>query len=141
VNNAILVLDSDESFKRHKVTRSLEGPSPIVRVDADLLKGVFRNLLLNAAQAMPGAGSIDIRVVHKGSMCHVTVADTGPGVAAELAERLFQPFVTNKRGGTGLGLSTSRHIVRLHGGDLSLVQSTERGAMFLVTVPIDTGAP
>ncbi len=136
VRDALLFLEGDPDLKRHIVTLSAEEPKAIVRADRELLKGVFQNLLLNAAQAMREAGSIEVRMVRDGSACRITVADTGPGMLPDLSSRIFEPFVTGKKGGTGLGLSISRRIMRLHGGELELLSTVAPGATFLLTVPL-----
>jgi PAS domain S-box-containing protein len=136
VRDSLLVLEDDESLKRHVVRQSVEAAGLLVWGDRELLKNAFRNLILNAAQSMPEAGAIDLRVVRDGRECLVTVSDTGPGIPPHLSTRIFEPFVSGRRGGTGLGLPISRRIVRLHGGDLRLVPTSAPGATFLVTLPL-----
>jgi len=135
VRDALLLLSNDESLKRHTVSLSMEEPAPVVHGEPELLKSVFRNLLLNAAQAMPDAGSIEVRMERAGTVCRVTVADTGPGIPLGLSSQIFEPFVSGRPGGTGLGLAISRRILRLHGGELELVRTGPPGATFLVTMP------
>jgi len=141
LRDALLVLENDPHLQRHSVSVPMDEPAPVVRADRELLKNVFRNLFLNAAQAMESAGAITVRVETDASDCHVTIADTGPGIRPDVAGRMFEPFVTSKKGGTGLGLSISRRILRLHGGDLTLVPTEPPGATFVVSVPLRTGAP
>jgi signal transduction histidine kinase len=136
VRSALSYFDGDRALKPHSVHLSVEHPPPIVSADQELLKNVFRNLLLNAAQAMQEAGSIDVCVSRHESTCRVTVADNGPGIPPELASRIFQPFVTGRKGGTGLGLAISRRLLRLHGGDLELLTTPSPGAAFRATVPL-----
>jgi PAS domain S-box-containing protein len=138
VRDALLFLENDPDLKRHSVKLSVEEPNPIVRADRELLTGVLRNLLLNAAQAMHEAGSIEVRVARDGRACRLAVADTGPGILPGLSSRIFEPFATGKKGGTGLGLSISRRIMRLHGGELELLSTAAPGATFLLTVPLHT---
>ena len=66
----------------------------------------------------------------------VDVLDTGPGIAEEVADRLFQPFVTTKAGGMGIGLSISRRIIQSHGGDLSYRRNEAGGSTFSFVLPI-----
>lgn len=139
VRSALVLLENDESLKCHAVNLSVETPAPVVRADPELVKNVFRNLFLNAAEAMRDTGSIDVRIAQGDDACYVTVADTGPGIPPAVAGRIFEPFVTSKKGGTGLGLPIGRRILRLHGGDLDLVPTSAAGATFLVTLPLDTG--
>ena len=90
------------------------------------MRTVFVNLLLNALDAMPQGGRIDIEISvdsplpqGEGVGVRVVVADTGPGISPEISDRLFTPFVSTKPNGTGLGLSLSRRIVEEHGGSLT----------------------
>jgi signal transduction histidine kinase len=113
---------------------------PLTRVPADVdpnqLRTVLVNLLLNALDAMPQGGRLEARL--QGSTTtgiRLTVADTGSGIAPDLAGRLFTPFTTTKATGTGLGLSISRRIVEEHGGRLVAVNRLEGGACFTITLP------
>ncbi|HXM37318.1 MAG TPA: ATP-binding protein [Gemmatimonadales bacterium] len=117
----------------------LDPALPAVVGDANRLEQVLVNLLSNALDALrtlkPPRRLIVDSFVEDGRVC-VTVTDNGPGVAREIAERLFRPFATTKgRRGTGLGLYISRQLVREAKGDLELIPQSERGARFLVWVP------
>jgi two-component system sensor kinase FixL len=70
-----------------------------------------------------------------GGLLEVSVADTGPGIALEIAAQLFQPFVTTKRYGMGVGLSISRSIVEAHGGQITVETNREGGTVFRFTMP------
>jgi signal transduction histidine kinase len=106
--------------------------------DADQLRQVLVNLLLNAAQAMAGVGTLEVEVRHEGGRAVVEVGDTGPGIAPELRERIFEPFFSTKgRGeGTGLGLSICRRLVEDHGGRLTAGSSPAGGARFRLELPL-----
>jgi C4-dicarboxylate-specific signal transduction histidine kinase len=105
------------------------------------LEKVVLNLLNNGVDAMRGAGistaaiSITVRTAEAGKMAQVTVHDSGPGLDAETAKRIFQPFFTTKSEGIGLGLSISRALVESHGGSLWLDLGDNTGATFHFTVP------
>jgi two-component system OmpR family sensor kinase len=107
------------------------GPAT-VRADPARLRQVLANLLANAAQA--GAHRAELRGGVQDGAVHLIVADDGPGVAAELRARLFEPFATSRPGGTGLGLAVSRRIVERHGGALRLA-SESPGAVFELVLP------
>lgn len=92
---------------------------PAVRADPDRLRQVLANLLANAAQA--GARTVDLEGSASDDAVRLLVRDDGRGLAADVRERLFDPFATGREGGTGLGLAVSRRIVERHGGTLSLV--------------------
>ena len=98
------------------------------------------NLVRNAVEAMEEVErrelTIGTRAIPEQGMAEVIVADTGPGIAPELADRLFQPFVTTKATGMGLGLSICREIVEAHDGRLSTARGSSGGTVFRVSLPI-----
>jgi len=118
---------------------------PAALVDPLQVEQVIVNLVRNAAEeigrAGPWPGTVTVAIapaVDEPGFVEVSVRDTGPGFAPEMAERLFKPFSTTKPAGTGLGLAISRTIIEAHGGRIWLVQPTEgRGADLRFTVPID----
>jgi signal transduction histidine kinase/FixJ family two-component response regulator len=99
------------------------------------LEQVFINLMLNAYDAMPGGGEIRISARPLRNMVEIQIQDTGPGIPEELRGRIFEPFVSSKEGGTGLGLSVSYGIISAHGGSLDLVPDRGPGACFRVMLP------
>ncbi|MGE5047901.1 MAG: two-component system sensor histidine kinase NtrB [Deltaproteobacteria bacterium] len=107
---------------------------PAVLGQADQLEQVMLNLLMNAIEAMPQGGRLEVATRPCASGVEVIVSDTGPGVGAADRERIFEPFVTLKPGGTGLGLYLSRQIVEAHGGRLELMPG-EGGARFRIFLP------
>jgi two-component system CheB/CheR fusion protein len=107
-----------------------------IDADADQLRLVFSNLLLNAAQAMNNDGTIDVVVDDDDAGGVVlTVTDRGPGIPEELRERVFEPFFTTRHRGTGLGLPTAKRVVEAHGGDISLLDAPGGGAAVRIHLP------
>ena len=110
-----------------------------VRGDARLLRQALVNLFLNALQAMPRGGQLDVRVTAGALLGRpaalLAIRDSGPGIPAEARARIFQPFFTTKATGTGLGLAVVKRIVEGHGGSLTLAESTS-GAEFQVLLPL-----
>lgn len=102
----------------------------------DGMHQVFLNLILNALDAMPDGGTLQVRTeqAKRPPGVRVVFADTGPGVAREIMDRLFEPFHTTKVEGTGLGLFVSQNTVERHGGRIE-VKSTDQGATFTVWLP------
>jgi two-component system, LuxR family, sensor kinase FixL len=113
---------------------------PPVFVDHVQIQQVVLNLVRNAVEAMEQVErrelTIGTRAIAEQAMAEIIVADTGPGIAPELAERLFQPFVTTKETGMGLGLSICREIVEAHHGRLTTAPAPSGGAEFRVILPI-----
>ncbi len=104
--------------------------------DREQLKQVFVNLALNALDAMPAGGDLTLRVRRIGERAQVEVTDTGPGIAAAMLPRLFEPFASGKDTGLGLGLVISKRIVEDHGGTIGAANRVGGGASFYVTLPI-----
>jgi signal transduction histidine kinase len=110
-------------------------------VDRDQLHTVLVNLFLNALDAMPEGGRLQVSVVQCDDAIEVQVCDTGTGITPEMRERLFTPFASSKPTGTGLGLSLSRRIVEEHGGSLSASNRAEGGACFTFVLPLTVDPP
>ena len=105
--------------------------------DAELLREVFLNLLLNAAQAMEGRGTIGVTIAG-GARADVDITDTGPGIPSDVAPKIFEPFFTTKRAGTGLGLAIVRRLLELQNGDVTILSSSAAGTTIRVTLPVAT---
>jgi two-component system OmpR family sensor kinase len=101
--------------------------------DGRRLRQVLLNLLTNAAQA--GARHVQLRGSDVGGRVHLEVTDDGPGIPADVRERLFEPFVTTKPNGTGIGLVVSRRLIERHGGTLTLVSGDGPGTSFHIELP------
>lgn len=123
----------------------LDPEAGTVKLDPTLFKQALLNLLINATQAMvsaryeekPHGGSreIIIRTMPGPDEVVVHVIDTGPGIDEPVKKRLFEPYFTTKKGGTGLGLSTSRRIIEEHGGHVELHTEPGRGSDFAIHLP------
>ncbi|BAR63085.1 signal transduction histidine kinase [Bradyrhizobium diazoefficiens] len=113
-------------------TGSMSAPLP--KFDPSQMQRALDNLIINAVQNTPAGGAIAVEAHKTDDMLLLRVADTGPGVADEVRERLFEPFVTGRADGTGLGLAIVREIARHHHGDVRLVQA-DSGAVFEIEVP------
>jgi nitrogen fixation/metabolism regulation signal transduction histidine kinase len=116
----------------------LDARQPRVRADADLVKGILTNLLQNAAEAAGTGGSVQTVTRMDGSFVAIEVHDSGPGLSEEASATLFQPTITFKKHGMGLGLSIAKSHALLSGGDITLVTGRLRGACFRVTLPAVT---
>jgi signal transduction histidine kinase len=116
-----------------------EGPAEAC-VDHGQLRTVLVNLLLNALDATPGGGRVDVDLEPTpGGGLRLSVTDTGPGIPEHVVGRLFTPFATTKPTGTGLGLSLSRRIAEEHGGTLTAANRPGGGAEFVLTIPAEAG--
>jgi signal transduction histidine kinase len=118
-----------------KLTRP-SGPI-LVEADSEQIRQVLVNLTLNALDVMPSGGTLEINVKPSADSVAVSVLDTGPGIRQELMPRLFEPFVSTKETGLGLGLVISRRIVEEHGGRLVAANRLEGGACFTLKLPTE----
>ena len=120
-----------------KLVTNFEPELPAVMVDAERIKQVFVNLLLNGIQAMPGSGTLTIRTYNIEDWVCIDFIDTGQGISPNEIGSIFDPFFTTKEYGTGLGLSISHQIIKAHGGVIN-VESTEGiGTIFTVKLHLD----
>jgi len=125
-----------------RVQRHLSPDLPKLQTVADQLTQVFLNLIVNAVEAMPDGGDLAITTQHEGDQVYIRIRDTGVGMNPEEAKRIFEPFYTTKRSGTGLGLAVSYGIIQRHGGDITVESAPGRGATFIVSLPVQpAGAP
>lgn len=113
------------------------GEGIILNVDSSLIRQVMVNLLRNALDAVKDCDTpvVKITVSVSDSRPYISVEDNGCGIAPEIRENLFQPFISSKERGSGVGLSLSRQIVRQHGGELRLADNPSRGTTAVITFP------
>jgi nitrogen fixation/metabolism regulation signal transduction histidine kinase len=116
----------------------LDEQAPVAWVDNDLVKGILVNLLENAAEALNGSGRILARTGIDRGKVMVEVHDSGPGLSEQARRTLFQPAISFKKRGMGLGLSISRRSALLSGGDIQVIQGELGGAAFRVVLPAYT---
>jgi nitrogen fixation/metabolism regulation signal transduction histidine kinase len=134
-----------EPGSRAAIRVAAERAPPVVRADRDQIVQVLTNLVQNALDAvapMGERGEVRVTVGADGTdHATVTVRDNGPGVAPEIAARLFEPYATTKEGGTGLGLAIAQRIAIEHNGELSYVATAREGAAFRLVLPVAGPAP
>ncbi|MBU0616782.1 MAG: hypothetical protein KKI02_03615, partial [Planctomycetes bacterium] len=129
------VLDRADLPEEIRCHVSLDPDPFVLDLDPGQLRQVLANLLTNAVQAMEGRGEIRVAGSRSADYDTVVFGDTGPGVASEVRALLFEPLVTTKAKGIGLGLTICRQIVERHGGTIELVDDNQRGAAFRVRLP------
>jgi signal transduction histidine kinase len=131
IRNAIDQLSPERSAA---VTTHVPSPAPRVAGDERRLRQVLVNLLANAFEATGEAGPVRVVVSVHGDSVVLHVRDGGPGLAPGVLARLFEPLVTTKNHGTGLGLALSHEIIAAHGGSLRAFNLAEGGACFEITL-------
>ena len=115
-------------------------PDPfLVQADPGHCRQLLGNLLRNALHATAGQGEIIVQATRTADWDSILFADTGPGIAPQVRESLFEPLVTTKAKGTGLGLTICRQIVESHGGTIELADQDDGGAAFRIRLPRNHG--
>jgi PAS domain S-box-containing protein len=152
LSSAVLLADGKVSRGNILVEMRLPDELPHVGADQHQLTQVFANLLINAYEALEGRGRIVISATLAHTAAHgallpdgqqpvatviVDVTDDGPGMTAEVAEKIFNPFFTTKAQGSGLGLAIVRKIVDAHEGRIDMTTADGRGTRFRVTLPVE----
>ncbi len=139
VEHVIEMLENKRNKKGLRL--SFEPPDRpwVCECDRDQMIQVFFNLIMNAMQAVTdGEGEISVRIYKKRHEICVDIDDNGPGVSSDKRDEILEPFVSNREGGMGLGLSIVVEILRSHGGYLQISQSEQQGARFTVCLPAAT---
>lgn len=141
IQHVLMMMEPQLQKGKIEVKTELAEGMPSVMVVASQIQQVLINLILNSMEAMPRGGIITISTVYPfretngPEMVAIFVEDNGPGVPPEQSEQIFEPFVSTKEQGTGLGLSVSDGIISAHGGSLTLVNENGPGACFRILLP------
>jgi two-component system NtrC family sensor kinase len=114
----------------------LQDGLPVTVGDANQLKQVFLNIIGNAIQSTEDGGTITVTSLQRGDTIVVRVRDTGPGIPEDVMNKMFVPFFTTRKSGSGLGLAVTRRIVENHGGEISVESKVGEGTVFQVVLPI-----
>jgi two-component system sensor histidine kinase HydH len=109
---------------------------PLLNVDSEQMQQVMFNVFLNAAQAMGYKGTMTVGTRLDDTRATVLVSDSGPGIAEDAIDNIFEPFYTTRAQGTGLGLAIVKKIVQSHRGTIEATASSEGGAEFQIHLPL-----
>ena len=143
INDGLFFLVNQALFHNIQIVKKLDSFLPFVRGNASQLKQVFMNIIVNAAEAIHGNGTLTITTspAPDRKTAYVEFTDTGEGIPEENFNRIFDPFFTTKEvgKGTGLGLATSYGIVEDHGGKISVKSKVGEGTTFTIELPIHQG--
>lgn len=134
--DSVLTLLRASSHKDVAFRREVPERLPLVECDPEQIKQVLLNLTMNAAQAMEGGGEVTLAATRRNENVVIEVKDQGPGIGEENLDKIFNPFFTTKKSGTGLGLTVAQQIVMRHGGVIMVDPNTPRGAVFSILLPV-----
>jgi len=114
----------------------LQHNGSLIQADPDQLRQILINLIQNAADAMPEGGTLTLATSMNDGHLELTISDTGKGIPKELLPKIFDPFVTTKPNGTGLGLAMVQTLVRAHHGSISIASTPAHGTTFTLRFPV-----
>ncbi|RTZ97736.1 MAG: two-component sensor histidine kinase [Deltaproteobacteria bacterium] len=136
IEKIIAFLSPELEAGGHTVSLRVQEDLPEVFVDVDMLHQAFLNIMINAMQAMPDGGNIEIIVRTEGEKIRIQFDNEGRPIDAENLEKIWEPFFTTKDTGTGLGLGIVQNIIQAHDGRIRIENIAEKGVRVLVTLPI-----
>jgi nitrogen-specific signal transduction histidine kinase len=141
LEKTLALVQYDKNFKGIRITADLH-PVPSLEIDPDQMQQVFLNLMLNARDAMPDGGKLEISMEAVEGKVRIAFRDTGIGVDSSIRDKIFDPFFTTKTPtrGTGLGLGITYGIIKDYGGSIEIETDREEGAGFIITLPLHEGA-
>jgi signal transduction histidine kinase len=118
---------------------------PLLMLDVNQVRQAILNLLINAKQAIAQGGEVLVETRGSAAGVRIIVTDTGSGMSPDVLARCFQPYYSTKKGGTGLGLPTTKRILEDHGGSIDVQSEQGRGTRFVIDLPLpaaaESGAP
>ena len=137
LRQTITFSETRTSKERIQINAEFDRSLPKIPADRNALRQVFINIIVNSIEAIPGNGKIDIRTVYNAQrhMCTITFVDNGTGIPTEMRQSIFDPFVTTKKKGFGLGLSISYEIITAHGGSIQLFPNKIAGTTCVIELP------
>jgi len=135
IDSVITLLSPTAQLSGITLRKSMPVSVPALESDPEQIRQVVLNLTMNAIQAMPEGGEVELAVEPGERDITIAVTDQGGGVAPEDLDKIFDPFFTTKENGTGLGLSVAHRIVDQHGGVLSAKRNEDRGMTFSIVLP------
>ena len=139
VQDSIVVVSKTPEGSRVRIDMHLPNDLPPVSFDVMRMKQALINLLMNAIQASPEGETVTVSTYQKSSYVGIDLSDNGCGIPPGQKEKIFAPFCTTKKGGTGLGLPVTKKIIQAHDGRLELLDNAERGITFRILLPMGFG--
>ena len=142
LDSVINLVKSKAEYSNIRIENRIEAALPEIEADKEQIRQVFLNIMLNAIDAMPEGGIIELaaffnsRDKKQNGLLKVEIKDTGQGMGSDLKNKLFEPFITTKEQGTGLGLFIASRIVKLHKGDIRIDSTFGKGTRVTVELPI-----
>ncbi len=138
IQSTLKLMERQASAHSVEIHLQMDAGLPQVSIDPDQINQVLLNLLLNAVEAMPQGGAVEIRAAQDQDRLVIQISDSGAGIAETDLSRIFDPYFTTKPTGTGLGLPIVHNIVEAHGGDIRIESHSGKGAVVTIRLPIES---
>jgi hypothetical protein len=135
IDNSLKIIEPQAEEQGIKISVIEHENASTISADAEILRSVFNNLFLNAVQAMPGGGNLNVTISPDEDSVKIEVADTGNGISDENLPKIFEPYFSTKETGTGLGLAIVKRIVDEHQGTIAVKSEEGSGTKFAVKLP------
>ncbi len=136
MENTCMLMENYFQEKHITLQKRYETGIPEAPVDPTQIKQVFLNILMNAVEAMPDGGKLDVNIESVNESIKIYIIDAGKGMPHGVLQNIYDPFFTTKQSGTGVGLSVSLKIIEDHGGTIDAISEQEKGTTMLLTLPI-----
>ncbi len=140
IEKNITFLNPQIEAQGYTIKKRYTGNIPPIHADADMMYQVFLNILINAMQAMPGGGEIQVDIESDDKTVTVVFKDKGKGIPQEILEKIWDPFFTTKETGTGLGLGIVKNIIEAHNGTIRIENRPIYGAQVTIELPVNREA-
>jgi PAS domain S-box-containing protein len=138
LENTLNLVRYDKNFRKIEIHTDVRD-TPALKIDPDQIQQVFLNLILNARDAMPEGGKLDISIQQRDGNVEMQFSDTGHGIDPDVRDKVFDPFFSTKgpTKGTGLGLSICYSIIKDHGGTIEIDSEKDKGTRFTIRIPVE----
>ncbi|MCD6506689.1 hypothetical protein J7M22_08700 [Candidatus Poribacteria bacterium] len=136
LENLLSFLSTEIRDRRVELITDFDEDIPPMMLDEDQLNRALMNVLKNSIEAMPDGGRLIVSTKLKGDMAVINISDSGAGIDRSEWDKIFLPFYSTKKNGTGLGLPLADQIIREHGGSISLTSAPGKGTTFTISLPV-----
>jgi signal transduction histidine kinase len=139
IEKNITFLASQIKEQGYTIDTQYDNNLPEITADSEMLYQAFLNIFINAMQAMPQGGKINVQICSNANAVEIFFEDQGEGIAEDILEKIWDPFFTTKSKGTGLGLGIVKNIIESHGGAVQIRNRSVSGARVTVKIPVEQG--
>lgn len=138
VDEVVKIFRPQAKKQKVKIVKEIDGDTPLIKMDSAQMVSALSNVVENALESMSGGGTLTLGVNRQNNNVLITVSDTGCGIPAEQLDAIYDPFVTSKTRGAGLGLTMVYQIIMNHQGEIKISSQLESGTIVILRLPVPT---